>query len=400
MLNILFLDMNAYFASVEQQLRPELRNRPVAVAAVSVDTSCCIAVSYEARRFGIKTGTQVRQARQLCPALKLIESRPEVYVRFHHAIVKAVESCLPVEKICSVDELYCRLRGPEQQVERALSIASTMKQTIKERVGSWLRCSVGVAPNYLLAKTASDMQKPDGVTVIRQHDLPEILYRLRLDDLPGIGTSMLRRLESHGVSTMEQLCSLSERQMVSIWKSVLGRRWWYWLRGHDLPEVPTRRQTVGHSHVLPPELRTDEGCYSVLIRLIHKAAARLRRMDYWAHRMSVHVCYTGQQVDWKVSVALGPCQDTLTMIGALRTAWTSRPRSRYPFHASVTLWKLIATSNMSPPLFAEIQQRTRLAKAMDAINGKFQADTVYIGAMHLARHSAPTRISFTNIPDV
>src|SRR5436309_2030075 len=104
----LFLDLNAYFASVEQQVTPALRGQPVAVVPTMAETTCCIAASYEAKTFGIKTGTLVAEAKNLCPGIHLVEARHALYVRYHHAIVAAVDSCIPVESIVSIDEMACR----------------------------------------------------------------------------------------------------------------------------------------------------------------------------------------------------------------------------------------------------------------------------------------------------
>ncbi|NUM78422.1 DNA polymerase, partial [candidate division KSB1 bacterium] len=117
----LFLDLNAYFASIEQELRPELRGKPVGVVPVMTDSTCCIAASYEAKAFGVKTGTIVRDAKKLCPKIQLVEARHRVYVEYHHKIVQAVESCLPVAAVLSIDEMACRLIGRERELEKALA---------------------------------------------------------------------------------------------------------------------------------------------------------------------------------------------------------------------------------------------------------------------------------------
>src|SRR5262245_21439876 len=184
-LNYLFVDMNAYFASVEQQKRPELRGRPVVVVPVQAETTCCIAASYEAKKYGVKTGTRVSEARQKCPGLCVVEARPKLYVTTHHRIRAAIDSCLPVTTVASIDEMYCQLQGRERQPDGATEVARQVKLAIRTQVGEALRCSVGLGPNRLLAKVAADMQKPDGLTVIRPEELPDRLYGLELTDFPG-----------------------------------------------------------------------------------------------------------------------------------------------------------------------------------------------------------------------
>ena len=397
-LRVLFLDMNAFFASVEQQLQPRLRGRAVAVAAVDVGSTCCIAVSQEAKHLGIHRGMPVWQAKK-CQSLLVVEARPALYVQVHHAIIAAVESCLPVRSVDSIDELSCRLNPQQAEPMVATELARRVKRAIHDRVGSYLKCSIGLAPNKFLAKVASDMRKPDGLVVIDDGDLPRVLYPLALDDLPGIGRGMLSRLTSARVATVEQLCQLTERQMKAIWGGIVGQRWWYWLRGHDLVEPATRRCTVGNSHVLPPQLRTAEGAQAVLLRLIHKAAARLRRMKYWAGRLEVYVSFTFREEGWSGSIALGLCQDTLTIIEAFRELWRLRPPGDRPTQVAVTLYDLVPDSSVSLPLFPTERQRIALSRTMDQLNRRFGPNTVYFGGMHHVRDAAPTRIAFTRIPN-
>ena len=193
-LNWLFVDLNSYFASCEQEARPELRGRPVGVVPMMADTTCCIAASYEAKAFGVRTGTIVADAKRLCPDIVLVEARHELYTEFHHRIVEAVESCVPVTAVCSIDEMACRLIGRERPLLAAIDLGMRVKATIRERVGTMLRSSVGLATNRYLAKIASDMEKPDGLVALPLDLLPEALHQLTLRDLPGIGARTEKRL--------------------------------------------------------------------------------------------------------------------------------------------------------------------------------------------------------------
>src|SRR5579862_9100275 len=159
-LNWLFVDLNSYFASCEQEARPELRGRPVGVVPMMADTTCCIAASYEAKSFGVRTGTIVADAKRMCPEIVLVEGRHELYTEYHHRVVEAVESCLPVTAVCSIDEMACRLMGRERPLLAALELGRKVKKNIREHVGECLRSSVGLATNRYLAKVASDMEKP------------------------------------------------------------------------------------------------------------------------------------------------------------------------------------------------------------------------------------------------
>lgn len=399
----LFLDMNAFFASAEQQMRPELRGRPVAVVPMMTDRTCCIAASYEARAYGIKTGTNVGQAKRQCPGLVLVKGRHEDYVRLHHEILAAIETVLPIEKVCSIDEVACRISPQDRPVRRAIALGERAKQAIREQVGGQLRCSVGLATNRLLAKLASNLKKPNGLSVITREELPRRLHALDLREFTGIGPNMQRRLAERGVRTTRQLCGLSRDAMVEVWGSRVGAAWWHWLRGEEAQEAETLRRTVGHSHVLPPVHRSDEGARAVLVRLLHKAAARLRKLGMVARRIEFGVNYVGGGGKWRSRSRLARCGDTPTMLKVLDDAWRGRgpeDRAATPLKVSVNLWKLESAGSTGPSLFPEERCASRAAQAMDAVNAQFGNGSMYFASMHETRHAAPVRIAFSHIPEI
>lgn len=397
-LNTMFIDMNAYFASVEQQFRPELRGLPVAVVPVLADSTCCIAASYEAKRHGIKTGMLVREARRCCPRLCVVEARPALYVRVHHRIVAAVENCLHVEMVHSIDEMSCRLMRGQREPEPAAALARQVKEKIRGEVGEVLRCSIGLAPNVFLAKVASDMQKPDGLVIIRREELPHKLHSLALTDLPGIGSRMERRLLACGIDSVAQLCALSAEQLEGVWESIVGRRWWHWLRGDEVEMAPVRPRSIGHSHVLPPELRNPDDAWAVLLRLLHKAAARMRSHDFWTTQLMVHAVI-GNRQRWHLRARVGLSQDTLSLAETMAGLWRQRPSGR-PLQVGVVLEGLVEGRLATIPLFPEERKRVRLSRAMDDINMRFGENAVYLAGIHHARQAAPMRIAFTSIPEV
>lgn len=398
-LKYLFIDMNAYFASVEQEVNPDLRDHPVAVAPVLTDSTCCIAASYEAKKFGIKTGTNVGEAKKLCPGLIVVEARHALYVEFHNKIIEAIERVIPIKHVHSIDEVSCELIGRECIQENAIRLGNDVKKEIKSMVGNYLLCSVGIAPNRFLSKIASNIKKPDGLTVITKKELPDKLYQLSLSDLPGIGRAMNSRLNLYGINTVEQLCSLPKSKLSGIWNSVVGRRWWHLLRGDELEEIPSKRRTLSHSHVLHPDKRTDEGVYSVLIKLIHKTGARLRRLNYHAGQINIHVKYFNK-TSWKLSKNLDYFQDTQTMIKAFSEMWKNKKPAETPLRVSVILSDLIPSSETTFSLFNNNEKKLKLAKTMDRLNERYGLDCVYFGTMHDSKESAPMRIAFTSIPDV
>ena len=416
----LFLDLNSYFASVEQELRPELRNRPLAVVPVLADTTCCIAASYEAKHFGIRTGTQVGEAKRLCPELVLVEARHELYVEYHHRIIEAVESCLPVTSVMSIDEMACRLLGREQPLLAALELGREVKAAVRRKAGPTLRCSVGLATNRYLAKVASDMEKPDGLVALTPDVLHAALTALTPRDLPGVGARMEKRLLTAGIRTMEQLLSLDREQMHAAWGGVGGEKLWHWLRGEDFGDAELEHaKSIGHSHVLSPDLRTPEGAYAVANKLLHKAAMRLRKARLWAAHMTLTIRFavgSGEatskhtsgihQKPWVQSLSLLECQDNQTLLEGLQRLWSQSPAGRSqqkPFFVGVTLGNLVPEHLHTLSLFSGLEEegkRTRLASTMDQVNYKYGTHTLCFASMLLAGAAAPTRIAFSSIPDL
>jgi DNA polymerase IV len=200
----LFLDLNAFFASCEQQEAPALRGKPVIVLQTLTDSAVAIATIYPAKALGIKTGTLVREARQLCPDVIPVQANHRLYTDYHDRILKAVDTCMPVEKVCSIDEMACHLMGTERQVPVARELALKIKRALRDQVGECLTCSIGIAPNVFLGKVGSYLQEPDGLVVITKDNLPDVLFELELQDIYGIGERMEHRLHRAGILTVAQ----------------------------------------------------------------------------------------------------------------------------------------------------------------------------------------------------
>ena len=398
----LYVDFNSYFASVEQQLRPELRGKPVGVLPVVAETTCCIAASYEAKAFGVKTGTIVRDARKLCPDIVFVEARPQVYVEFHHRLIEIVESCTHVEKVLSIDEMVCMLTGTQQKRENALALAERIKRAIAKKIGKEIRCSIGIAPNTFLAKVASNMQKPDGCVVIEASDLPGKLYGLKLRDLNGVGRRMEERLIRNRITTIPELYGCNRQQLRAAWGSIEGERMYDKLRGIELPLVKHDRGSLGHSHVLPPELRTRTAALSVLHRLLQKACMRLRSYELHASAISVKVKFINHP-SWVAESACSPTDDTLALTHALEQLWQTYPaRKITPYAVGISFNGLVELGGRALDLFfpAANETKKKLDTALDKLNLRYGKNTVYFGGAHNALNNAPMRIAFNHIPDL
>lgn len=411
-LRCLFVDFDSFFASVEQHDAPHLRGKPVAVIPLASATTCCLAASKEAKRdHGIKTGTGVAEALQRCPEIALQIARPARYIRVHHQFLETIRTCIPHGTPASVDEVPCWLIGRERERDNAEAIARDIKRALHARFGDSLTCSIGIAPNKFLAKTASDMNKPDGLTVIEQADLPHALHGLELHDLCGIGPSMHARLERAGIDTVAQLCAASREQLRHAWGSIEGERFWLQLRGFELPRRETQRASVGHSHVLGPELRDVDGMRSVLFKLLAKAAMRMRGEKLRAGGMAIRIRFVGKDDRYEKDLRFAPLDDTPALLRIL--AETLMPLERAaaigrwnqkrhpPLAVAVTLVGLSECTGAGGELMDERRRTQAASRLLDEVNRKYGNGALYLGSMAKAVESgaAPMRIPFQTIPD-
>lgn len=402
----LYLDLNSYFASVEQQLNPALRHRPVAVVPVLSDSTCAIAASYEAKACGVKTGTPIWEAKKMCPGLICVQAKHENYVDFHHRIMTEIDKHIPIEIVASIDEVACKLMGSQCEAKEAIALAERIKAGLRRNIGPYVRCSIGIASNRFLAKVATDLDKPDGLYVVQNRKMPESLFPLKMSDLPGIGRNIEKRLNRVGIFTIEQLWTLLPGQMRHIWGNVAGERFWYMLRGIEVSDPETKRSTVGHSHVLAPDWRHHAKAKIVAHRLMLKAATRMRRMEYYAQDMDIGIrVVDGPRL--RASCRFYRACDNISLTNQFVAMWDGLMTHYKPqriLKVSVTLHNLIAADKVLPEFFRteqkQIKRQEDVSLAMDQLNARFGRDTVVMGALPRQSHTfSGTKIAFTRIPD-
>lgn len=409
-LNWLYLDLNSYFASVEQQLQPKLQNKPVAIVPTMTDATCAIAASYEAKAYGVKTGTMIYEAKKLCPEIICVQANHENYVRYHHKILEEIDKYIPIEIISSIDEVACKLIGSQKNEAQARKIAKNIKIGIQENIGQYIRCSIGIAPNRFLAKTASNLEKPDGLQVLYSKDIPDRIKHFKLSDLTGIGRAMEYRLNKSGILSIQELYNISPKHMRKIWGNVQGEKFWYMLRGKEIADVKTERKTIGHSHVLEPKWRLVELAEKVMLRLLLKAASRLRRTDYYCSRLSLSI-RTENNLRLEGKSRFYRACDNKKLQEEATKIWAQLIKERnfkQIKKISITLYNLKKKSDLQPELFQNFNKKItldtnrfeKLSKTMDNINTRFGRDSVTIGGLpNKIKSFSGTRIAFTRIPD-
>jgi len=288
------IDMNAYFASVEQKAYPHLRGKPLLVCGDPTSRTAVASASYEARPYGIKAGMSLSEAKRLCPQAVVVEGNPQKYISTTLQIINILMTYTPLVEVFSIDEAFLDLSGTEKLFGSPHSVAVSIKERIKSQVG--LTCSIGIAPNKLLAKLASDVEKPDGLVEITPEKVQTLLEDLPLKRMYGIGEQLESHLHRMGVHTCGQLGRLPVNILVQRF-GVIGRYLHNSSLGidespvmHSCHEEPI--QSMGHSHTLKWDTYNIHEVKRHILRLSEMVGRRLRQEKYAGKTVSLIIRYT------------------------------------------------------------------------------------------------------------
>ena len=278
---IVLVDMNAFFASVEQFDKPEWRGRPVAITNGQQGT-CIITCSYEARAMGVKTGMRLKQAYEKCPGLIQCPARPERYAAVSTAIMSSLYSITPDVEIFSVDEAFLDVTRCQKIFGSPYEIARLIKQTVFEASG--LLCSVGISGDKTTAKYAAKQNKPDGLTVVPPDEAKKYLHPVPVTELCGINKGIGGYLADRGVFTCGDMAQLPISELGRRFGNI-GRRIWKMCQAEDPDKVVTEvnaPKSIGHGKVMPPNTTDVNTLLMYLLHMTEKVAARLRRYELQA----------------------------------------------------------------------------------------------------------------------
>ncbi|MFO7638192.1 MAG: DNA polymerase IV [bacterium] len=290
---VLHVDMDAFFASVEQQTYPFLRGRPVGVCGDPDGRTVVAAASYEAKRRGVKTAMTVPEARRRCPGIILVGGDPAKYIDTSVRILAIYGRYTDLVEVFSVDEAFLDVTNSAHLYGGAEAVARRVKAEIRERFG--LTCSVGIGPNKLIAKLLSDRAKPDGLTAAGPEELPALLERTPVGELCGIGRRTEEELGRLGIKTCAELGRCPERRLVARF-GVNGAKLARMGRGEDeSPVLPCWHEpdtkSMGHALTLERDTRDPAVVRRQLLQLSEQVGRRLRRDGYAGRTVALVIRY-------------------------------------------------------------------------------------------------------------
>ena len=419
----LYLDFDSFFASAEQHFNPALRGRAVGVVALNAPGTGCIAMSREAKALGVPSGATVVAARQIAPGMIFVVARPDAYVRLHHRILTAINNCVPVAKVRSIDEVVCHLL--QSEATSAIELARKIKNTLAREFSDVLTCSIGIARTELLAKIAAEMNKPDGCVFIPDHDMPQKIAHLSLRDLPGVSQGIEARLHAANIRSVEALWATERKQARAIWGNVEGERFWNELHGLHVERPPTIKRMFGHSRNLPVDWRSPEKVRECARQLLLSAARRLRRTEKKASKITISMRgndYRASGHDrsetlyWVCELPCGPCRDDRALALVLNKGLDqARIEVRFsPKSVSVMLHGLMDENEIQPELFAasvntgnhsadvrNTEKSERLSVLIDQLRRKHGPSAANFGPkVQLPGGYLGAKIAFGRIPEL
>ena len=380
--SILHVDKNAFFASVEQRANPALRGKPMAVGGAH--RGVILSPSYEARAFGVKTGMTYWEGKKKCPELILVPADSAKYSEACERMLGIWRDFTPLVEMFSIDEAFLDVTGCEELFGDPVRIAIRLKERIWNETR--LTCSIGIAPNKLLAKLGSDMQKPDGLVLISPDDVAAVLEDTPVRDICGIGPNLTSALAGMGIRTCGELGRAPLRELVARF-GIVGEH----LRDMGLgidndPVAATEAESEGETKSMGHSMTLNEDCSDItmierhVLQLSEKVGRRLRRGGYTGRTISLTLRYADFHTfsrQRKLEHALNHGLDIYeAAVSVLRLVRITQPIRLVGVSVSG-----LERDMAQMPLFEDERRRKFIAEAMDDINDTYGEFTVTWGTL-------------------
>lgn len=400
---IMHIDLNSCFATVDQQAHPHFRGKPLVVAAYATPNGCVLSPSIEAKRYGIKTGHTVREAkmRYTNVIVRTVDTAlvRDVHVRFKRIFCDYSPHVTPK----SIDEAVLDFSNMEYILKTSLEdIAREIKQRMRTEIGEWISCSVGIGTNRFLAKMGASLIKPDGLVTVTHENLRSIYQKLELMDLNGINVRTQARLNSHGIFTPLQLLDAELPLLKNqVFKSIGGYYWYMRLRGWETDAIDFARKSFGQQYAMGEKTSDPEKLAKILMKLVEKMGRRLRRHGMAAR--GVHIaCLYEDYTHWHKGKKFD--REMITSAELFRKALyvlNQQPERKVVTRLAVSCYDLTPSQNAQVSLFDfDPEKQRKISEAMDKINDTYGEFTITPALMMGTSHHAKDTIAFGGVKEV
>lgn len=399
---IMHIDLNSCFATIEQQANPLIRGKPVVVAAYGTPNAFILAPSIEAKAIGIKMGMKIRDAQLIDKNVIVRTPDAPKYRDVHIKFKKIFQDYSPDVTPKSIDEAVIDFRPMISLNPNLVNIAKEIKQRMKDEIGEWIRCSIGIGTNMFLSKLGATLHKPDGLTLIDHTNLIQTYKSAQLLDLNGINVRYQARLNLHGIHTPYDFFRASQKLLhKSVFRSVIGARWYEKLRGYEADQKDFPTKSIGHQYALHKPTSDPKELSRLLMKLCEKMGRRLRRKGFVAKGIHVSLRYRDHTY-WHHGQIIN--QDLYTTVDLYRHAQfilNSRPERKLVGLMSVACYQLKESKDMQLSLFEQDVQKARnVSDAADTMNDKYGEFTVVPGIMMNMDNTILDRIAFGGVREM
>jgi DNA polymerase-4 len=397
---VMHVDLNSCFATIEQQANPLLRGKPIVVAAYNSPNGCVVAPSIEAKRFGIKTGMTVRDAKLRYPKVIVRTPDPSKYRAVHVHFKKIFQDYSPAVTPKSIDEAVIDFTDTYALYNRSLvDIGQEIKRRFRREIGEWMKCSIGIGTNRFLAKLAASLKKPDGLETIEHTNVLHVYNQTSLLDLSGINTRYQARLNAQGIFTPMEFYEASlDTLKKQVFQSIVGYYWYLRLRGYEIDQVDFGRKSFGNTYALGKQTSEPRELAKLLMKLCEKTGRRLRKAGFTAHGVHVACVYTDFS-SWhtgrKVAIPLYTTREIY--LKALRLLNQSGYKKRVR-NLAVSVYDLIPHQSEQLEMFSS--RSHAVAQAMDKINDKYGEFVITPALMMGMDETIIDRIAFGGVKEL
>lgn len=393
---LMHLDLNSCFASIEQQANPLLRGKPIVVAAYTTPSGCVLAPSIEAKKEGIKVGMRVRDAKLLYPKVVVLAPDPPKYRDVHLKLRRLLNEYSPNVVPKSIDEAVIDFSGTTGLKRGLVDIGYEIKQRIKNEIGEWILCNIGISVNRFLAKLAASLHKPDGLDIITANNLIETYQKTKLTDLCGINTRYEARLNASGIFTPIDFLNASLQTLQKqVFKSINGYHWYLRLRGWEVDAIDFGRKSYGQSYALPRPTDDPIELSKLLMKLCEKMGRRLRHAGFLTQ--GIHVaCLYSNGTHWHKAMRLArPIFSTPDLFLKSQLVLNFQPLIKKISNLAVSSYGLVQDNIDQLTIFDSGENRKKnLTQAIDNINDKYGEYIITPALMLGLRDKIIDRVAF------
>lgn len=401
---IMHVDLNSCFATCTQQAYPSLRGKPLVIAAYTSPNGCVVAPSIEAKQYGIKTGMTVRDARLLYPKVIVRSPDPQLYRDVHLKFKKIFKDYSPDVTPKSIDEAIIDFTDSHVLFKKGLvEIGYEIKRRMRNEIGEWISCNIGISTNRFWAKTAAGLHKPDGLDVITSNNVRDIYEKLSLIDLCGINVRYQARLNAYGIFTPIQFLDADLQKLKKqVFRSIVGYYWYLRLRGWEIDAVDFKRRSYGQSYALGKKTDNPEALAQLLMKLTEKMGRRLRHAGYTARGIHVAVIYTDWTYWHKGKVFDTEMFTTQELYKKALLVFNKQPERKVVAKLAVSCFDLSQNKSMQEGLFDNdsVERSRSVSEACDSINDKWGEYVITPALMMGMDKLILDRVAFGGVKDL